>query len=30
MLYPNRNHGIAGGRSVHLFTLMTDWVLENL
>ncbi|HEX2201812.1 MAG TPA: S9 family peptidase [Longimicrobium sp.] len=30
MLYPNRNHSIAGGRSVHLFTHMTNWILENL
>jgi dipeptidyl-peptidase-4 len=30
MMYPDRNHGIAGGRSVHLFTMMTDWVTQNL
>jgi dipeptidyl-peptidase 4 len=30
MLYPNRNHSIAGGRSVHLYTLMTRWITENL
>ena len=30
MLYPNRNHSIAGGRTMHLYTLMTDWITENL
>ena len=30
MMYPDRNHGIAGGRSVHLFTMMTDWITQNL
>jgi dipeptidyl-peptidase-4 len=30
MMYPDRNHGIAGGRSVHLYTMMTNWVLANL
>jgi dipeptidyl-peptidase 4 len=30
MIYPNRNHGIAGGRTQHLYTLMTDWITENL
>ncbi|HEX9935475.1 MAG TPA: alpha/beta fold hydrolase [Longimicrobium sp.] len=30
MMYPDRNHGIAGGRSVHLYTMMTNWVKENL
>jgi dipeptidyl-peptidase-4 len=29
MLYPNQTHSIAD-RQVHLYTLMTDWVLENL
>ena len=29
--YPDRNHGIYGGTTrLHLFDLMTDWVLENL
>jgi dipeptidyl-peptidase-4 len=31
MMYPNRNHGISGGvTSQHLYTLMTNWVTENL
>lgn len=31
MLYPNRNHSISGGTtSLHLYTLMTNWVTENL
>lgn len=31
MIYPNRTHSIAGGNTrVHLFRMMTDWVLENL
>ena len=30
MLYPNRNHSIAGGRSAHLYTLLTRWITENL
>jgi dipeptidyl-peptidase-4 len=31
MAYPNRTHSISGGRtSVHLFTLLTDWLHENL
>jgi dipeptidyl-peptidase-4 len=31
MMYPNRNHGISGGvTSQHLFTMMTNWVAENL
>jgi dipeptidyl-peptidase-4 len=31
MMYPNRNHGISGGNtSQHLYTLMTNWVTENL
>jgi len=30
-LYPNKNHGIYGGNTrLHLFTLMTDFILENL
>ena len=29
--YPNRNHGIYGGNTrLHLFTMMTDFILENL
>ena len=29
--YPDRNHGIYGGNTRHhLFTMMTDWVKENL
>lgn len=30
MAYPNRNHSIAGGRSVHLYTYMTNWLTEHL
>ncbi|MBB4634880.1 S9 family peptidase [Longimicrobium terrae] len=31
MAYPNRTHSISGGRtSVHLYTMMTDWILQNL
>lgn len=31
MLYPNRNHGISGGNaSRHIYTLMTNYFLENL
>jgi dipeptidyl-peptidase-4 len=31
MAYPNRTHGISGGRtSAHLYTLMTDWIKANL
>jgi len=30
MAYPDRNHSIAGGRSLHLYTLMTDWLTQNL
>jgi len=30
MMYPDRNHGIAGGRSVHLFTMLTNWITQNL
>ncbi|NUM31639.1 MAG: S9 family peptidase [Bacteroidetes bacterium] len=29
--YPNKNHGIYGGNTrLHLFTLMTNFILENL
>ena len=29
--YPNRNHGIYGGNTTwHLYTQMTNWILENL
>lgn len=31
MLYPGRNHSISGGNtSMHLFTMMTDWIEKNL
>jgi dipeptidyl-peptidase-4 len=31
MFYPNKNHGISGGNTrVHLYTLMTNFLLENL
>ncbi len=31
MLYPGRNHGIYGGTTrLHLFTLLTDFITENL
>jgi dipeptidyl-peptidase 4 len=31
MAYPNRTHSISGGRtSVHLYTMMTDWLEQNL
>lgn len=31
MFYPNRNHGIYGGQTRrHLYTLMTEFILENL
>jgi dipeptidyl-peptidase-4 len=31
MAYPNRTHSISGGRtSVHLYTMMTDWIVQNL
>ena len=31
MIYPGRNHGIYGGRTrLHLFTLLTNFVEENL
>lgn len=31
MFYPNKNHGISGGKTrVQLYTLMTNFLLENL
>ncbi len=30
MAYPNRNHSIAGGRTLHLYTLMTSWLTSHL
>jgi dipeptidyl-peptidase-4 len=31
MFYPNKNHGISGGNtSMHLYTLMTEWLERNL
>lgn len=31
MIYPNRNHGIRGGKArLHLYTLMTNFLKENL
>ncbi len=31
MIYPNRTHGISGGNTtVHLFTMITDWLVEKL
>lgn len=31
MIYPDRNHNIRGGNTrLHLYTLLTDFVLENL
>lgn len=31
MIYPNRTHSISGGNTtVHLFTLITDWLVEKL
>lgn len=31
MIYPDRNHGIYGGKTrLHLYNLMTDYILENL
>ncbi len=31
MFYPNKNHGISGGNTrVHLYTLMTNFLLKNL
>jgi dipeptidyl-peptidase-4 len=30
-IYPDKNHGIYGGNTrYHLFTRMTDFILENL
>ncbi len=30
-MYPDKNHGIYGGTTrVHLFSMMTDWLVENL
>jgi dipeptidyl-peptidase-4 len=31
--YPNKNHGISGGMdntSFHLWSKMTNWIVENL
>ncbi|MEI6815548.1 MAG: DPP IV N-terminal domain-containing protein [Bacteroidota bacterium] len=29
--YPNKNHGISGGNTrLHLYTMMTDYILKNL
>lgn len=31
MMYPNKNHGISGGNTrLHLYTLMTNFILKNL
>ncbi len=31
MLYPNKNHSIAGAQTqLHLFTMMADWLQDNL
>ena len=31
MIYPGRNHGIYGGSTrLHLYTLLTEYVAENL
>ena len=31
MIYPDKNHGIYGGNTrLHLYKLMTDYILENL
>jgi dipeptidyl-peptidase-4 len=31
MMYPNKNHGIYGGNTrLHLYTLMTNYILKNL
>lgn len=31
MVYPDRNHGIYGGKTrLHLYTLMTNYIVENL
>ncbi|HRH39745.1 MAG TPA: prolyl oligopeptidase family serine peptidase, partial [Flavobacteriales bacterium] len=30
-VYPDKNHGIYGGNTrLHLFDMMTTWVVENL
>jgi dipeptidyl-peptidase-4 len=30
-IYPNKNHGIYGGNTtLHLYTMMTDFILKNL
>ena len=30
-IYPDKNHGLYGGNTrLHLYRLMTDYVLENL
>jgi dipeptidyl-peptidase-4 len=33
MYYPNKNHGISGAvdnTTYHLWTKMTNWIIENL
>ena len=31
MYYPNKNHGIYGGNTrLHLYTLMTNFIVDNL
>ena len=31
MMYPNKDHGIYGGNTrLHLYTLMTNFILKNL
>jgi dipeptidyl-peptidase-4 len=30
MLYPNRNHSISGGRSAHLYNMLTNWITTHL
>jgi dipeptidyl-peptidase-4 len=31
MVYPDKNHGIFGGKTrLHLYTKMTQFLLENL
>jgi dipeptidyl-peptidase-4 len=30
-MYPDKNHGIYGGTTrLHLYEMMTNWLLENL
>ena len=30
-IYPDKNHGIYGGNTrLHLYQMMTDYILENL